>query len=247
MGTDFAGTVEAVGSKVSHLKPGDAVVGTVSMKDSGAFAPQLITTQNLVVKKPENLSFAEAAILPIAGVTAWLAVVKNANLKRGQRLFINGAMGSVGQAAIAIARGIGAEVVGRVGPQSLAQAQSLGLSLALDYTQSLPTTLDGTFDVVFDANGSLSSREGELLIKRGGKVIDIVPTPQKFLKALFYRSRKVVIANMKVENLQPVVDLAAAGKLTIPIVQTISLADAPVVLASLEQGKRLNGKAVIVF
>ena len=234
--------MEAVGSKVSDLKPGDAVVGTVPMKSSGAFAPMLITTQDLVVKKPENLSFAEAASHPIAGVTAWLVLVKNAGLERGQKLFINGATGAVGQAAIAIARGISAEVTGRVGPQSVAQGQSLGLSLALDYTKPLPATLDGTFDVVFDANGSLSPREGERLIKRGGKIIDIVPTAQKFLKALVSRSRKVVFANLKAENLQHVVDLAAAHKLAISIAQTISLADAPAVLASLEQGNASMAK-----
>jgi len=247
MGSDFAGTVEAVGPKVSDLLPGDAVVGTVPMKASGAFAPMLITTRDLVVKKPDSLSFAEAASLPVAGVTAWLILVKYAGLKRGQKLFINGATGAVGHAAIAIARGIGAEVTGRVGPQSVAQAQSLGLSHALDYTKPLPTTLDGAFDVVFDANGSLSIGDGDRLIKRGGKVFDIAPTKWKFLKALVSRSRKVVIANLKAENLQPVVDLAAASKLAIPVVQTVSLAQAPALLASLEQGKRLNGKAVIAF
>jgi len=247
MGSDFAGTVEAVGPKVTDLKPGDAVVGTVPMKASGAFAPVLITTRDLVVKKPDSLSFAEAASLPVAGVTAWLILVKYAGLKRGQTLFLNGATGAVGHAAIAIAREIGAEVTGRVGPQSIAQAQSLGLSHALDYTKPLPTTLDGTFDVVFDANGSLSIGEGDRLIKRGGKVFDIAPTKWKFLKALISRSRKVIIANVKAENLQPVVDLAAASKLAIPIVQTVSLAQAPALLASLEQGKRLNGKAVIAF
>ena len=247
MGTDFAGTVGAVGSKVSDLLSAYAVVGTVPMKSSGAFAPKLITARDLLVKKPDKLSFAEAASLPVAGVTAWLVLVKDAGLERGQKLFINGATGAVGHAAIAIAREIGAEVTGRVGPQSIAQAQSLGLSLAIDYTKPLPSALDGVFDVVFDANGSLSPGEGDRLIKRGGKVFDIAPTKWKFLKALVSRSRKVVIANMKAENLQPVVDLAAANKLAIPVVQTVSLEQAPALLASLEQGKRLNGKAVIVF
>lgn len=247
MGTDFAGTVEAVGAKVSDLKPGDAVMGTTSMKSSGAFAPKLITKRALVVKKPDKLSFAEAASLPIAGVTAWLVLVKNAGLVRGQKLFINGAAGAVGRAAIAIAREIGAEVTGRVGPRSINQAKSLGLHLALDYTKSLPTTLDGSFDVVFDANGSLSPQQGDRLIKRGGKVIDIVPTKYKFFRALVSRSRKVVMANLKAQNLQQVVDLAAARKLAIPIAITIALDDAPALLSSLEQGKRLNGKVVIAF
>jgi NADPH:quinone reductase-like Zn-dependent oxidoreductase len=138
-------------------------------------------------------------------------------------------------------------VVGRVGPQSVARAQSLGLSLVLDYTKPLPPSLNGSFDVVFDANGSLTMKEGDRLIKRGGVIIDIVPTLPKFLKALVSRSRKFVFADVKSDNLQTVVDLAAAGSLAIPIAQTISLADAPALLASLEQGKRLSGKAVIAF
>lgn len=247
MGTDFAGIVEAVGANISDLEPGDAVLGTVPLKRSGAFATKLVTTRSLVVKKPESLSFSAAASLPVAGVTAWQVPVKSARLHRGQRLFINGASGAVGQAAIKIGRAIGADAVGRVGPQSLAHAQDLGLSLVLNYTEPIPEVLNGSFDLVFDANGSLSIKEGDHLIKRGGLVIDIAPTPRKFLSALLSRSRKFVFADVKRENLQQVVDLAAAGKLTIPVASTISLAEAPAVLASLEQGNRLSGKAVIAF
>ena len=247
MGTDFAGTVEAVGSKVSRIVPGDAVVGTVSMKRSGAFAPMLITTQDLVVKKPANLSFGEAACLPIAGGTAWHALVKSARLERGQKVFINGASGAVGQAAVAIAHDLGAQVVGRGGPQSQQQMQAMGLHLVLDYTQTLSPSLDGSFDVVFDAHGGLSVGEGDRLVKRGGTIIDIAPTTTKFLKALVSRSRKIVFADVKADNLQHVVRLAAARKLVIPPVRTISLDQAPLLLASLEQGHRLNGKAIISF
>jgi NADPH:quinone reductase-like Zn-dependent oxidoreductase len=247
MGLDFAGTVEAVGSKVSRFKPGDAVVGALTLKASGAFASKLITSQKLVVKKPDNLSFEQAAALPIAGVTAWCALVKQAHLARGQRVFINGAMGAVGQAAIAIAREIGAEIVGRVGPKSLAQAQAIGLANPLDYTKPLPENLNGVFDVVFDCNGSLTPAEEGRLRKKGGKIYDIAPTAAKFVRSLLSRSRKIVFADLKAENLQQVVDLAVAGKLAIPIVKTCSLEDAPGVLASLEQGQRLNGKAVITF
>jgi NADPH:quinone reductase-like Zn-dependent oxidoreductase len=247
MGTDFAGTVEAVGSKVSRFTPGDTVIGAVSLKASGAFASKLITSQKLVVKKPDNLSFEAAATLPIAGVTAWCALVKQGQLVRGQKVFINGAMGAVGQAAIAIAREIGAEVVGRVGPKSVTQAQSMGLADALDYTKPLPENLNGIFDVVFDCNGSLTPAEEGRLKKKGGRIYDIAPTASKFFRSLLSRSRKIIFADLKAENLQQVVDLAVAGKLVLPIVKTCSLDDAPDVLASLERGQRLHGKAVITF
>ena len=247
MGADFAGTVEAVGPKVSRFKPGDAVVGALPLKASGAFATKLIISQKFVVKKPDNLSFEQAATLPIAGVTAWFVLVQNAQLARDQKVFINGAMGAVGQAAIAIAREIGAEVVGRVGPKSITQARSMGLADALDYTKPLPENLNGIFDVVFDCNGSLTLADEGRLKKKGGKIYDIVPSASKFVRSLLSRSRKIVFADLKDDNLQQVVNFAAAGKITIPVVKTCSLADAPDVLASLERGQRLNGKAVITF
>lgn len=248
MGTDFSGIVEAVGSKVTHLKPGDAVVGTVSMKNAGAFATKLITTQDLVVKKPDALTFAQAACLPIAGATAWDVLINKAGLKRGQKVFVNGAAGAVGLAAIAIARAAGAEVVGRVGPNAVGQAKSMGLTAAFGYDKPLPTSLNGTFDVVFDCHGSLSTKQQEQLKKSGGMIIDIVPSPAKILKSvLFRRSRKFVSSNPKIENLEPVVNLAATGKLSLPIAQIISLPEAPATLAKLERGERINGKAVIMF
>jgi NADPH:quinone reductase-like Zn-dependent oxidoreductase len=156
-------------------------------------------------------------------------------------------MGAVGQAAVTIARGIGALAVGRVGPRSIDEAQSLGLTSTLDYTKPLPDSLDGTFDVVLDCNGSLSVREEERLRKRAGKIVDVVPSASKFLRALISRSRKVILIDPKAETLQPVVDLAAAGKLSVPVAKTISLTDAAAAMAALERGERINGKAVITF
>ena len=100
MGTDSAGTVAAVGSKVFDLKPGDSVVGTVPMKRFGVVAPALITTPVLWVKTPAKPSLVRAASLPVAGLTAWLVLVKPADLRLGQKRFINGATGTVGNAAI---------------------------------------------------------------------------------------------------------------------------------------------------
>ncbi len=247
MGLDFAGVVEVAGPEVSRFKPGDEVIGSVSYKIGGAFATKVIASQHYLVKKPANLPFAEAACLPVAGVTAWVGLVQYGHLAPGERVFINGAMGAVGQAAVTIARGIDAVAVGRVGPRSLGEAQSLGLTSTLDYTQPLPDSLDGSFDVVLDCNGSLSVREEERLRKRAGRIVDVVPSPAKFLRALISRSRKVILIDPKSEILQPVVDLAATGKLAVPVAKTISLADAAAVMGALERGERIDGKAVITF
>lgn len=247
MGTDLAGTVEVVGADVSRFRPGDDVVGTTSMKAAGAFATMAMTSESLLVKKPPALSFAEAATLPIAGVTALMALMQKAHLKAGQRLFLNGATGGVGLAACAIARHIGAEVAGSAGPRSIARAREFGISPVFDYTTPFPASLNGAFDVVFDCHGSLSPEDARRITKPGGVVIDIVPTPKKFLRSLVSSWYKVLISNPRHENLQKVVDLAADRKLVIPIAKTISLADAPTVLAALETGNRVFGKVIIAL
>lgn len=247
MGLDFAGVVEGVGPAVTRFRPGDEVIGSVSYKVGGAFATKVIASQQYLVRKPSSLPFADAACLPVAGVTAWVGLVKYGHLAPGERVFINGAMGAVGQAAVKLARGLGAVVVGRVGPRSMKDAQALGLEAALDYTKPLPDSLDGTFDVVLDCNGSLTVREEERLRKPAGRIVDVVPSVPKFLKALISRSRRVILIDPKAVTLQPVVDLAAAGKLSVPVARMISLADAASVMAALERGERIDGKAVIVF
>ena len=244
LGTDFAGVVEEVGSSVSRFVPGDAVIGTVTMKMSGAFAPRLISDQKLIVKKPATLTFGEGACLPIAAVTALLVLVKEARLRRGQRVFVNGAMGSVGQAAVTLARSIGADVVGRVGRGSTEQASSLGMSSVLDYREELPLSLQASFDVVFDCSGHLTAAEGVRLLRPGGKVFDIAPTSFKFLSALVWPSRKVVFSDPGSANLQKVVDLAARRELAIAIARTVALAEVPSVMAALERGE-ISGKTVV--
>eukprot|EP01035_Chromulina_nebulosa_P016270 gene16270-21569_t len=114
MGMDFAGVVEAVGPNVAELSIGDKVVGQTPMMSPGAFAEALITTADLVVRKPAKLAFATAAALPSVGVTAWRALVDAGGLKNGQSVFINGAGGGVGQAAVAIALAFGASITVRV-------------------------------------------------------------------------------------------------------------------------------------
>jgi len=104
----FSGVVESVGAGVTRFRAGDDVLGTTPLNTSGAFAEKLITKEKLAVKKPASLSYEDAASLPIVGVTAWLALVSKGHLRAGQRVFVNGAYGGVGQAAVYIAKALGA-------------------------------------------------------------------------------------------------------------------------------------------
>lgn len=112
MGSDFTGVIEAVGPAVTRIKVGDEVLGTVSMKNGGAFADKLIADEKLVVVKPRALSFVQAAALPIVGATARCGLIDKAQLKPGQSVFIHGCLGGVGRAAAQLAMALGANVVG---------------------------------------------------------------------------------------------------------------------------------------
>lgn len=246
MGADFAGIVEHVGVGVAGFKEGDAVLGTAPMRASGAFATRLVTTSKLVVRKPDCLSWEQASTLPVVGVAAWCGLVRSGQLSPGCRVFVNGAMGGVGLAAIGIARAFDCEVVGRVGPAAVALGASVGLSRTLDYMKDVPRELGGRFDVVFDTQGSLTPEQQDHLASSGGRITDLEPTARKLALAMVSRRRKIVFADLKAANLEKVVDLAARGLLELPIAHVCSLDSAPQMLSSMENGTRKVGKFVIV-
>jgi NADPH:quinone reductase-like Zn-dependent oxidoreductase len=247
MGGDFSGVVEVIGLGVIGFAPGDEVLGSAPMKASGAFAEAVITTSNLVIKKPASLSFPAAAALPSIGVTAWRALVDAGKLKPGQAVFINGAAGGVGQAAIAVAQAFGAAVTVRVGPSWLADAAKLGLARVLNYNQPLPDDLKGAFDVVFDCHGGLTARDENFLTKRSGIAVDIDPTFGNLVRSIVSSRHRFVRGVPSQVILQKVVDLAVAGRFPITISRTASLSDAIALIGDLEAGKRVPGKAIIAM
>jgi NADPH:quinone reductase-like Zn-dependent oxidoreductase len=247
MGNDFSGVVESVGSDVTDLQVGDEVFGATEIKPSGAFGEALVTKAKSVIKKPAALSHANAAALPTIGLTAWRGLVDAAKLKAGQSVFVNGAAGGVGQAAAYLAKSLGASVTGRVGPGSVADAARLGLDKALDYTQPPPADLAGSFDVVFDCNGSLSIDEQDMLLKRSGMALDINPTGEKIFRSLLSKRRKFVMGSASQERLAKIGDLAATGKLPVPVGRTAPLSEAIGLISDLEAGRRCEGKAVILM
>jgi NADPH:quinone reductase-like Zn-dependent oxidoreductase len=247
VGSDLAGIVESVGSEVSRFRVGDEVVGTTPFKTAGALAALALTDEKLLVPKPGGLSFAEAATLPIPAVTAWEALIHTAKLSRGQHVFINGALGSVGRAAIAIARDVGASVSGTVGKDKVDEGLALGLSAAMDYRRPIPVEHNHKYDVVLDCHGGLSTTHGKSLLSRNGIVVHIHMTWPKLWRSLILRRHKIAFFTGKTTVLQKIVDLAASGIIKIPIHKKANMNQAIPAIASLERGERLGGKVVIVF
>ncbi|HEY3461930.1 MAG TPA: NAD(P)-dependent alcohol dehydrogenase [Gaiellaceae bacterium] len=150
LGADFAGVVEAVGKDVGDLEPGDEVFGV----RTGAFAEYVNATS--LVKKPANVSFEDAAAVPIAGLTALQGLLHHGALRTGERVLINGASGGVGTLAVQIARTVGAHVTAVCGTRNLELARELGADRVLDYTRE-DFTREGTrYDLVLDVAGGHS-------------------------------------------------------------------------------------------
>jgi NADPH:quinone reductase-like Zn-dependent oxidoreductase len=165
-GIDFAGTVEAVGKDVNHVGPGDEVFGA----RSGALA-EYVTVRDAVVPKPANISFEEAAAVPVAAITALQGLRDKGQLEAGQKVLINGASGGVGTFAVQIAKALGAEVTGVCSTRNVELVRSLGADHVIDYTQEDFTRSDRRYDLLLDIAGSKSWSELRRVLTPEAKVV----------------------------------------------------------------------------
>jgi NADPH:quinone reductase-like Zn-dependent oxidoreductase len=153
LGADMAGRVEAVGSHVTRYRPGDAVYGDVEPYGSGAFGEYVAVPESGLAPKPANLSFEEAAAVPVAALTALQGLRDSGRIQPGQQVLINGASGGVGTFAVQIAKAYGAEVTAVCSTRNLAQARALGADHVIDYTQEDFTRNGRQYDLILAANG----------------------------------------------------------------------------------------------
>ncbi len=148
-GADFAGRVEAVGPESKQFHPGDEVFGTAS----GSFAEYLCTRERNLALKPTNLSFEEAAAVPMAAITALQGLREKGHIQPGQKVLINGASGGVGTFAVQLAKSFGAEVTGVCSTRNLEMARSIGADHVIDCTQEDFTRSGQRYDLILAANG----------------------------------------------------------------------------------------------
>lgn len=247
MGIDLSGVITAVGPGVTRLKVGDAVFGLARFKQCGALGQAVVTEESLLATKPESIPFEDAACLGTPAVTAWNGLVDKANLKRGQRVFINGCAGAVGAAAVQIARLFGATVSGSCSAGDIERAKLLGVETVYDYRTSPPSTITERFDIVYDTSATMSVATGLSMLRKNGVYVDLNPGPAKFIRATFNRHLKVVVCSPRVEILDKVADAALNGKLRIPIGEVVPFSAATKLITQLERGRKLGGKAVVAM
>jgi NADPH:quinone reductase-like Zn-dependent oxidoreductase len=245
LGHDFAGVVERVGEGVTRFKTGDAVLGGMMPRPAGAFAEMGVADEKHIVKKPAELSYEEAATLPTVGVTALQAVLDKGKLQAGQSVFITGCLGGVGRTASQIALTHGAFVGGSCRDTAREDARALGIDPVVGFDFD-PSLLERRFDLVVDAAGTLPVEVARMLLRAGGRIVDIHPSPMKMARSVFSRDFTVLIGNWKTKDLEELAQAAAHGKLTIPIARAVPLTQAIDALTELEEKHTPKGGKLVI-
>ncbi|MFE5483561.1 NAD(P)-dependent alcohol dehydrogenase [Streptomyces sp. NPDC056527] len=237
LGTDFAGRVEAVGAGVTRLRPGDEVFGEAE----GAFAEYMCASEDVVERRPANLSFEQAAAIPLAGTTALMGLRNAGGVRQGQKVLINGASGGVGTFAVQIAKALGADVTGVCSTRNVELIRSLGADRVVDYTQEDFAAGAERYDLLFDLVGNRSLAEcrrvltpAGTLVLSGGGVFEggsLVGPMGLLLKgkamSFLVRQRLLVLsASPGREKLAALRDLAESGSVTPVIDRTYPLSEA---------------------
>ena len=257
LGCDVAGRVEAVGKNVTMLKPADEVFGSPFMHGLGAFAEWVCISEYLLAPKPANLSFEQAAAVPVAASTALQGLRDQGQIEPGHKVLIIGASGGVGTFAVQIAKSFNAEVSGVCSTRNVEMVRSLGADHIIDYTQEDFTRSGRKYDLIFQLAGTLSPSEcrsaltpkGTLVLSSGeseGRWIGPVDRVIKALVLSAFVSQKMASFTVKPnrEDLQLLKQFIEDGTLTPVIDRTYPLAQVPEAIGYLEEG-HAQGKVII--
>lgn len=184
LGTDISGKIIEVGSSITRFKIGDEVYASLSTSKMGAFAEYVSIKENELSLKPKNLSFEEAASLPLVGLTVYQALHDIAKLTKGQKVFIKAGSGGIGTFAIQFAKALGAEVATTTSAKNSQFVQQLGADHVIDYQKEKFENVLNNYDVVLDSVDGEPVIRGLGILKPGGHLLSVVGPPDaKFAKA----------------------------------------------------------------
>jgi len=245
LGADLAGEVEAVGKDVTRFRPGDAVFGEAA----GAFAEYTCVPEGTLALKPANLSFEQAAAVPMGGVTALQGLRDRGKIRAGQKVLILGASGGVGTFAVQIAKSFGAEVTGVCSTKNIERVRKIGADHVVDYTREDFTRSGARYDLLLDTIGNRSLRECRRVLQPkavyvhvGGRMARVLALP--IVSPFVSQTLVQLIAKRNKDDLEILSGLIEAGKITPVIDRTYPLSEVPTAIRYLEGG-HARGKVVI--
>jgi NADPH:quinone reductase-like Zn-dependent oxidoreductase len=257
LGIDYAGTVEAVGKNVTNFKPGDEVFGG----RDGALAEYIcVLADRAVVLKPSNMTFEQAASVPVAAITALQGLRDKGKIQAGQKVLINGASGGVGTFAVQIAKSFGADVTGVCSTRNVDLVRSIGADHVIDYTKEDFTKTDQRYDLIFDLVGNHSFSERRHILNPNGICVmagiggagwhdgiamRLAGELNAYVRSRFVSQKFIsYIAQFNKKDMTVLGDLMQSGKVTPVIDRTYKLSEAADALRYLEQG-HARGKVVV--
>lgn len=257
LGVDYAGTVEAVGKNVTQFKPGDEVFGG----KNGALAEYVcVLPDRAVALKPANMTFEQAASVPVAAITALQGLRDKGKIKPGQKVLVNGASGGVGTFALQIAKSFGTEVTGVCSTRNLDMVRSIGADHVIDYTKEDFTKTEQRYDLIFDLVGNHSFFERRRILNPNGICVmagiggagwhdgfagRLMGELNAYVGSWFVSQKFMTfLARLNKADLAILGDLMRDGKMTPVIDKTYKLNDVPAALTYLETG-HARGKVVV--
>ena len=252
-GLDVAGEVVRVGKRVTRFKAGDAVFGICK----GAFAEYACASESAVVTKPENITFEQAASVPIAGLTALQGLRDKGHLQAAQKVLINGAAGGIGTFAVQIAKSFGANVTAVCSTRNVEMVRSLGAERVIDYTKEDFTCSGQHYDLLLDNVGNRTSLALRRVTAARGRCV-MAGAPKELWAAIthvlstlgcspFLRQKfTFFIARLKKDDLEALCDLMKTGKVTPVIDRRYPLSNAADAIAYVEHG-HARAKVVVTF
>lgn len=270
-GNELAGVIETLGPGVAGFHAGEPVLARVDKYRMGAFAEFAVVPAEFVARMPDSMDFAQAAGLPLAGLTAWQALHEELRVGPGQRVFISGGAGGVGTIAIQLAKLLGAEVATTASPRGRELVRRLGADTVIDYTQESFADVLHDYDAVLDLVGGKTLREAFRILKPGAGVVSIAGLPEPitatkdlgrgpglaFLFRLISLGLRLAARRHGVayrylfmhpdgQRLAKLAVLVAEGRLEVVIDRTFGFERIADAFAYLEQG-RAKGKVIVTF
>ena len=257
-GIDMAGVVEAVGADVTRFKPGDEVYGDVLEAATGAYAEYIYVPESIAIAlKPKNMTFEQAASVPVAGITALQALRDHAQVKASDQVLINGASGGVGTFSVMVAKAFGAEVTGVCSTRNVDLVRSIGADDVVDYKKQDVTRLGRRFDVIIDIAANLTANDYQRLLTPGGHgvlvgfstishMIGIIRKSTKLLARHGLHVKPLGTANSNIQDLDILRVMMETGQITPSIDKTYPLAQTADAIRYFEE-EHARAKVVIAI